>query len=413
MHSKTPPGLILTFAVIAVACGSSDSSTATLEDGLALFRQNKMEEAAPIFESLASREPDRAEPYVWLAETYRRLRQNERAVKIAGIALELEPCNTMAHTVMADASVPPAAVSDLAGSDTSWTHLLAAIDCDPTDGNVWESAWGLAIRRDDPGMMRQSVRRMAETGFLTPAALAFGRWLVATLPDNAILITNGDMDTYPAMAVQEAQGLRPDVAVVERGLLNMPWGMRFYRDHLGVPIPLPDSDLAALGPSRTEDGDLVHPADRIFAHWVQDQRDGSATRPVALAATVYRDFFDQVEDDLQYAGPYWRVVGRPLEQPRDTVALRASLAAIVPGDFVGPWVSDQDYSPIRGMTTRNLARSVTHSALVYAEELREAGRRDEALTTVNWAEQFEDSTELGPSLTDRINELRASLAVRQ
>ncbi len=387
-------------------CRPSDSEDATLQDGLVLFKQNKLEEALPVFERVVSTGDDNTEAHIWLAETYRRLENREKAIGHAQTALDMEPCNTFALTVLADASVPQTAETDIAKSETSWKHLMKAIECDSTDGNVWESVWGFAIRRDDPEMVRTSVRRMVETGFLTDAAIDFGRWLIRTLPDNAVLLTNGDMDTYPSMAVQETENLRADVAVVERGLLNVPWGIRFYRDHMGVPIPFPDTELEMLTPKRAADGSITYPSDLILERWVAASRDRTAPRPITLAVTVYRDFFSRYEDDVQYAGPFWRVVGQPVAHPRDTVALRNSLAGIGSGDFEGPWVSEQDYSPVRGLYTKEIVTTVTHAALVYAEDMLETGKLVEAGRIASWAEGFEKRTELGPTYVDRIAEIR-------
>ncbi len=41
------------------------------------------------------------------------------------------------------------------------------------------------------------------------------------LPEGAILFTNGDNDTYPALALQAGMGLRKDVAVLNMSLLNL------------------------------------------------------------------------------------------------------------------------------------------------------------------------------------------------
>jgi len=55
-------------------------------------------------------------------------------------------------------------------------------------------------------------RQAGGDGFLHQAALAYGRAELRTLPPDALLLTNGDMDTYPAQAVQVTEGFRTDVA---------------------------------------------------------------------------------------------------------------------------------------------------------------------------------------------------------
>ncbi|MGB6648149.1 MAG: tetratricopeptide repeat protein [Bacteroidota bacterium] len=397
---------IVPFSLVLIFGGCPSEQPTSLEKPLALFRQNKLEEALPLFERLVAQQEESAEAHIWLAETYRRLEQPERAIEQAEIALELEPCNSFALTVLADASVPKPGDADPANSQASWDHLMAAIECDSAYGSAWVSLWGLAIRRGEIDMLHKSLRMIRETGFLTDAALSFGRWLLRTLPENAILITNGDMDTYPAMAVQETEGFRTDVTVVERGLLNLPWGLRFFRDHGEVPLPFEDSELDQLSPLENDEGETVYPADLVLRGWVSGIRFGSYPRPVALAVTVYESFYEDYKEYLQYAGPYFLIHPAPPPGSRNVGALRQCLQGIEENDFEGPWVSGQDHSLIRGLYTKEIAKNITFSALSYAEEMIGEGKLKAAEKTLDWAEKFERKTELGPVYTRRIAELR-------
>ncbi len=395
-------------AILAAGCAPAEPAGSALQNGLANFWENDMEAALPYFERATSEDSADAEARVWLAETLRRLQRHDDAIREADLALELEPCNTFAHVVRADASVAQADRANMAEYDAAWDHLQRAVICDSTDGNVWESMWGLTVRRDDPVGMRRSLRKMVETGFLTPAVLYFARWLLEDLPSDAILITNGDMDTYPTMAMQEVMGFRPDVAVVERGLLNVGWGRSFYADHIGVPFPFSHEELESLQPVSKDDGDLSLPEAQILEAWVRLAREGRLSRPVALASTVYRSFFDEHREELQYAGPY--LLLRDGRSPAiDTLAIRRSLSRIIPGDFSGPWVSDQDKSPVRRAQTRTIVRNVTYSAIVYAEEKVKDRRLADAEAMLRWAEDFERSTELGPVFTHEIAALRQAV----
>lgn len=49
----------------------------------------------------------------------------------------------------------------------------------------------------------------------------FGYNMLVGLPEGAVLVTNGDNDTFPPLALQAGLNLRPDVAVVNRQLLNL------------------------------------------------------------------------------------------------------------------------------------------------------------------------------------------------
>ncbi|HEY7727369.1 MAG TPA: DUF2723 domain-containing protein [Candidatus Eisenbacteria bacterium] len=73
--------------------------------------------------------------------------------------------------------------------------------------------------------------------------------MLTPLERNAIVFTNGDNDTFPLWYIQEVEGLRKDVRVVNLSLLNTPWYIRQLRDQEPkVPIGWTDAQLAQVAP---------------------------------------------------------------------------------------------------------------------------------------------------------------------
>jgi hypothetical protein len=93
--------------------------------------------------------------------------------------------------------------------------------------------------------------------------------------------------------------------------------------------------------------------------------------------------------------------------------MKASLEGQQPDDFSGPWVSDRDRSPIRRVQTKHLVQNITATVLAYCTLLMEASRLSEAERWLSWAEELESKSELGPTFTEKIAQLKKDLARRQ
>ncbi len=400
--------LITSLITLFLLSGNTHQTESETGQALELFRQNKFEMALPLLERAVAKQKDDADLHAWLAETYRRLGKKEEAVKEAGHALQLDSCHSFAHTVMAEASrrCHWAVRSD---TDTTWVHLKLALECDSLDGNVWLSIWDEAILRENFELMHKSIRKMRETDFLTITALSFGRWMLRTLPKNAILITNGDMDTYPLLAVQETETFRPDVVVIERGILGTRQFQHYLSDSLKIPLPFSDSQLDSLLNIPDMRENLLSISEQIFHGWIDQKKRDSFTRPVAIATTVDEGFYDDVANHLVYGGPYFVWQANTITDTIDISLIERSLAGIKSDDFTGPWISDQDRSPVRWMYTKYLANNITAMAITLGDELIKSERFNEALVTLDWAEEFERSNELGPVFTDRIAYLKENV----
>ncbi|NUO79621.1 tetratricopeptide repeat protein [candidate division KSB1 bacterium] len=388
--------------------GCTKPATQELDQALAQYRQNQLNEALPLFEQAVAKNKNNAEAHVWLAETYRRLGKRNEAVKLARRTIALDPCNSFAHAILGDAYNPIYSTWESVNADSTWTHLQKAVACDSTDGNAWVSIWSEAIHRGDLPMIKRALSAAFKSGFFTKAALAYNRWMLRHLPEQALLVTNGDMDTYPAVALQEAEGLRTDVAVVNRSLLNTASYTRFIRDHYKLPLPFPDSQLDALGAFKDQQGNLITVSDQILQAWLQQKASGAFSRPIAFSVTVDPSFTNAIKDHLQMAGPFSLWQAKPAPAMPDMAMLRSNLASIAPNDFAGPFASAQDRSPVRQAFTNGIVTNVTATALTYSEALIKSGDFSEAQKWLSWAEEFEKKTELGPSFTEQITSMKAA-----
>jgi hypothetical protein len=95
---------------------------------------------------------------------------------------------------------------------------------------------------DDHSRMKIHAARDYATNFLTPLA------------PNAIIFTFGDNDTYPLWYVQEVEGVRPDVRIVNLSLIGVDWYINHQRRKLNdsPPVKFTISEDAYRGYKRNQ-----------------------------------------------------------------------------------------------------------------------------------------------------------------
>ena len=185
------------------------------------------------------------------------------------------------------------------GDHTLFHHIEKAFDMDPTRTEVLSHLVNYYAVTGNEELMARYNKLWLESGQISSGILSWNYNALIALEEEAILLTYGDNDTYPAWMLQQVHDIRPDVKVINIHLLRK----REYIDHVfqdcKIPLyPKQDNEIIVW------ENDLVPIVDHMI-----DQSD----RPIYVNVTLPKKIRDNYQDKLYTVGLAFKYSADPFD----------------------------------------------------------------------------------------------------
>ena len=266
-------------------------------------------------------------------------------------------------------------------------ELELALELDPDACAPHYSLWTLYYELGDDKKAENHLSTLIVHHHLPDPLIDLAYNMLVGVEENAIILTNGDNDTYPPLALQAARGFRTDVAIVNLSLLNTGW----YREKMrsgphAVPVPKLTGD-----PHKRNDRAAVTGLIENIA------KDGWE-RPLYIATTVALSRF-AIPNVLSLEGTVYRLLPEEGEHAVDLDRLESNLYGLYRMESALSIGFDwNDYSALR-MLIMNYATLYSTTASARWEEGDREGFR-KAMTQSLQLCEFHNYRRVGYSLAE-------------
>jgi tetratricopeptide (TPR) repeat protein len=257
-------------------------------------------------------------------------------------AVELEPDNPRALNFYAECIMVDG------GSDEAVKLLERARAIDPDYGEALLSLAALYLHTGELDKAAATLKTAFDRRIVSRPLQDYAYNMLVGLPAGAVLITNGDNDTFPPLALQAGMSFRNDVVVINRHLLRRP----AYLDALRRK----HAYLKSAGESKP--GTAAEDPRALIEQWIKD-----AKVPLYIAVTVNMEELGLKPDPVAEEGLSLRAAGKGLtaEEAARLFLERYRLDSATDWDF--PWDLTPDLSYIMVNYVHSMARLAERDGL--------------------------------------------------
>ena len=172
--------------------------------------------------------------------------------------------------------------------DKLFSHLEEAWKLKPNFLGLAEEFVTYHELESDPANRKKYNHFWFDSGEMPEELMTYNYNVLMSLEDNAILITNGDNDTYPVWMLQDVQGVKTEVLVINRSLARMPEYLNKLLKRKGI---------AAFDyhPEGEQSGNTHF--DQLIEHLLSQ-----SNRPLYFASTIGQDAIYKYRKNLYLTG---------------------------------------------------------------------------------------------------------------
>jgi tetratricopeptide (TPR) repeat protein len=196
------------------------------------------------------------------------------------------------------------------GPEDAYRMASRATEIAPDWAEPYFTLYPLALRLGRPAEARDHLAAMVRKGGIPAPVLDYCHNMLVSAAPDAIVFTNGDNDTFGALALQVVLGLRPDVAVINLSLINDPdiENVIFARFPAGE-SPLDRDEREALREEFQRNYTKGHElySQKVLRALCTRVMKEELTRPLSIAITVSPGTVERCGASLALEGLLWRV----------------------------------------------------------------------------------------------------------
>lgn len=386
--------LIITFITAVLFCFCVSSNKITKLPWYDYYSRNQLDSAKTEFKKYLTRHPKDVTSLSYYAETLRRLKKNISADSLANQILKLDPCNSHALHIKGDIANPQYwRKNPLLNDDSASYYYSKAVECDSAYGEAWKSIWIEAMKRGDSKLEELALIKLYETEFYTKPILSAAQWLLNDLPENAVLLTNGDMDTYPLLVLQTNKNIRTDVTIINVSMLNLKWYFKFVFNRHNIPMGFSSAEFKNLKRVVKEDGKMSKINKPMLKKWDELFLQKKFLRPICFAVTIDTTYLNLFPKRYELQGPYYMLLADTVSRIHNPPAILNSLEKIDPNNFTGPICSQSVTSPImlnscfsRRSFDSNFLAIAIHAAIEFSKDSKDSL----AYKALDWIDNYLD-----------------------